>query len=319
MKKIYMSALLVGLAMPATLFASEFDGPYLGINVGNNRSSVTSLSDKDSGYLGLKAGYNWDLNGFLLGAEGFVDGHSDSYTNQDSGLDLRFGIPLNLWLIYAKLGLVGTDPGTRAHGGLGVEYSLTKRWSVNAEWTTDSKDDAGSTFKNNNMAIGLNYHFGGEPAKAAPVAAVASPVVVANPPVEKVVAAPVYKTVLLDKLITLEGSSFASGSAKLNPSAGAQLDKGVEFAAKYQNTNLVVTGYTDDRGDAKKNLQLSAARAEAVKSYLVKHGVAADRISTKGEGEASPIADNKTAEGRAKNRRVEITSVVKEEKKVLVQ
>jgi OOP family OmpA-OmpF porin len=117
----------------------------------------------------------------------------------------------------------------------------------------------------------------------------------------------------------LEGTSFASGSAKLNASADAQLNQVVEFAAKYKDAALKITGYTDDRGDVNKNIKLSAARAESVKAYLVKHGVAADRLSTKGEGSANPVASNKTAEGRAQNRRVEIGSVVKEEKKVLVQ
>ncbi|NOT82262.1 MAG: OmpA family protein, partial [Gallionella sp.] len=67
-----------------------------------------------------------------------------------------------------------------------------------------------------------------------------------------------------------------------------------------------------------KNVKLSAARAAAVKAYLVKKGVAADRISTKGVGSANPVGDNKTKEGRAANRRVEVTSTVREEKKVRV-
>ena len=77
--------------------------------------------------------------------------------------------------------------------------------------------------------------------------------------------------------------------------------------------------YTDDRGNAAKNVKLSAARAAAVKAYLVGKGVAADRVTTKGAGSANPIGDNKTDAGRAQNRRVEIKSVITEVKKVQVR
>ncbi len=354
MKKITVAtALFLGAHLSAAN-ANDFEGPYLGLHLGNNRASATSLPDKNNGYLGLKAGYNWAWNSLLLGAEGYADTHSSSYTGQDAGLDARLGLPMNQWLPYARLGLVGTSPGMRPHGGVGVEYSLNHRWSVNAEWTTDSKDDAGVTRKNNNIAIGFNFRLGAEPARAEPAATVPAAPAVDNTMAERAAAEraaaekaaaeraaaeraaaekaaaeraaaskapvqPAYKTIFSDKPVTLEGSSFASGSAKLNKSAGEQLDKVVEFAAARQDANLTVTGYTDDRGNAQSNLKLSAARAEAVKAYLVQHGVAADRIIAKGEGATNPIADNKTAEGRAKNRRVEINSVIREEKKVLVQ
>lgn len=332
-KSTLVAALLFGAQLSTGIHASEFEGAYLGLHLGNNQSSATLRPDRSSGYLGLKAGYNWGWNNLLLGAEGYVDTHSDSYTGQDAGLDARLGLPMNRWLPYARLGLVDTAPGTRPHGGLGVEYSLDDRWSVNAEWTTDSKNDGGATYKNRNIAIGLNFRLGAELASAAPPAVTSAPAVdntmaeraaadkaaAERDAASEAAAQPAYKTISSDKPITLEGSSFASGSAKLNKSAGEQLDKAVEFAANRQDANLTVTGYTDDRGDAQSNLNLSAARAEAVKAYLVEHGVAADRILTKGEGAANPVADNKTAAGRAKNRRVEINSVIREEKKVLVQ
>jgi outer membrane protein OmpA-like peptidoglycan-associated protein len=321
MKKITLAMAIFLGAHLASVHANEFEGAYLGLHLGNNRSSATSLPDQNNGYLGLKAGYNWDWNSLLLGAEGYADTHSNSYTGEDAGLDARLGFPMNRWLPYARLGLVGTNPGVRPHGGLGVEYSLNRRWSVNAEWATDRKDDAGITRKNNNVAIGFNFHLGAEPARATPAAAATPAPAVDNTPGERAAApaAPAYKTIFSDKPITLEGSSFASGSAKLNESAGEQLDKVVEFAAARPDANLMVTGHTDDRGDAQSNLKLSAARAEAVKAYLVQHGVAADRIIARGEGAANPVADNETAEGRAKNRRVEVNSVIREEKKVLVR
>lgn len=128
----------------------------------------------------------------------------------------------------------------------------------------------------------------------------------------------VWKSVVTEKLITIEGTNFDTNSAKLKPEADKKLNEVVDFAASNKDANLAITGYTDSRGSDKLNQNLSTRRAESVKAYLVKKGVAADRIITKGEGAANPVADNKTGEGRAKNRRVEIKSMVKEEKKVRV-
>jgi len=339
MKRISLSILLVSIAVNSN--ASEFEGGYIGANLGSNTAAATALSDKKSTYLGLKAGYNWDWNNFVVGAEGFVDAHQDSYTSSDAGVDARLGLPMDRWMPYAKLGLAATTPGARLHGGVGVEYRLTDRWSVNAEWTRDSKDDSGVTKKNNNIAVGLNMYFGATSAKAEPVAMVAAPVdhsaaekaaadkaaadkaaadkAAADKAAADKAVQPQYKTLFTDRPVTLEGTSFASGSAKLNPAASAQLDKVVEFAAVRKEANFLITGYTDDRGNAQNNVALSAARAEAVKAYLVGKGVEADRLSTRGLGSENPVADNQTSEGRAKNRRVEISSVVKEAQKVLVQ
>ena len=73
------------------------------------------------------------------------------------------------------------------------------------------------------------------------------------------------------------------------------------------SARVVVGGYTDDVGDAKANLNLSKARAHSVGRFLMKHGVAAKTLIAKGYGEAKPIASNKTAAGRSKNRRIEFT------------
>lgn len=75
---------------------------------------------------------------------------------------------------------------------------------------------------------------------------------------------------------------------------------------KYPENVLTIKGYTDNTGTAKINAPLSEKRADAVKGQLIASGVPADAISTVGMGDASPIGDNKTATGRAQNRRVEI-------------
>jgi len=72
---------------------------------------------------------------------------------------------------------------------------------------------------------------------------------------------------------------------------------------------IVAVGHTDSVGPEAYNQRLSVRRAEAVKAYLVSKGIEANRVYTEGKGEAQPVADNKTKDGRAKNRRVEIEVV----------
>jgi len=98
--------------------------------------------------------------------------------------------------------------------------------------------------------------------------------------------------------------SFDSGRARVRPDMAPILSK---FAQGLDSTmNVQITGHTDSQGSDAVNNPLSKERADAVRDYLVGQGVSATRISTVGRGEAQPIADNATAEGRAKNRRVEI-------------
>jgi outer membrane protein OmpA-like peptidoglycan-associated protein len=109
-------------------------------------------------------------------------------------------------------------------------------------------------------------------------------------------------------VITLSGEVlFTSDKAELLPTAEAKLSE-VARALTQQNRDarIVVEGHTDSQGSESYNLELSMKRAEAVRDYLASHGVAADRISAKGMGEAQPVGQNSTPHGRANNRRVEI-------------
>jgi outer membrane protein OmpA-like peptidoglycan-associated protein len=109
-------------------------------------------------------------------------------------------------------------------------------------------------------------------------------------------------------VITLSGSVlFASDKAELLPEAQQRLTE-VANALNSRNPNaqIVIEGHSDSKGSKSYNLELSARRAEAVRTYLISQGIGANRISSQGLGFTHPISDNKTAEGRANNRRVEI-------------
>ena len=98
---------------------------------------------------------------------------------------------------------------------------------------------------------------------------------------------------------------FESGSSILT-SAGTQiLDEMAVALSKVQGKNVKIIGHTDSSGDPKKNVSLSQERAEAVKKYLIGKNIPVTRLSTAGLGAEKPVADNTTAEGRKKNRRIE--------------
>ncbi len=102
---------------------------------------------------------------------------------------------------------------------------------------------------------------------------------------------------------------FDTSKATIKAESSSQLEEIAKVMNEYSNANFKLEGHTDSTGSAAKNLQLSKDRAAAVKDYLIAKGVSADRLSSEGYGITKPIASNKTVEGRAKNRRVEIMLV----------
>lgn len=98
---------------------------------------------------------------------------------------------------------------------------------------------------------------------------------------------------------------FESGSAILTASGQQILNEMAAALHKVGGKKVKIVGHTDSSGDASKNLLLSQQRANAVKDYLVTKSVSADNLSTEGVGSNKPVADNDTAEGRRKNRRIE--------------
>ncbi len=138
----------------------------------------------------------------------------------------------------------------------------------------------------------------------APMAAPApAPAPMAAPaPAPVVVAAPAKVTYAADAF-------FDFDKAVLKPEGKAKLDDLVGKVKGISLEVIIAVGHTDSIGKEGYNQKLSVARSEAVKAYLVSKGIEKNRVYTEGKGEKSPVADNKTSEGRAKNRRVEIEVV----------
>ena len=145
--------------------------------------------------------------------------------------------------------------------------------------------------------------------RAAAPAAVVAPAARPAPAAPAARPAPAPQPPAATKVTYAADAFFDFDKAVLKPEGRAKLD---DLVSKIQGINLeviIAVGHTDSVGTDAYNQRLSVRRAEAVKAYLVSKGIERNRVYTEGKGEKQPVADNKTAEGRAKNRRVEIEVV----------
>jgi OOP family OmpA-OmpF porin len=145
---------------------------------------------------------------------------------------------------------------------------------------------------------------------AAPAPApVAAPAPAPAPAAAAPAPAPAPQPPAATKVTYAADAFFDFDKAVLKPEGKAKLD---DLVGKVKDINLeviIAVGHTDSVGADSYNQKLSVKRAEAVKAYLVSKGIEKNRVYTEGKGEKQPVADNKTSEGRAKNRRVEIEVV----------
>ncbi len=103
----------------------------------------------------------------------------------------------------------------------------------------------------------------------------------------------------------LDGVLFDSNRATLQEESFPRLDRVVEYMTHRPASRIRIAGHTDNVGNARRNQRLSEQRAEAVRAYLVAHGIDESRIEAVGFGDQQPVASNDTEEGRAQNRRIE--------------
>lgn len=114
------------------------------------------------------------------------------------------------------------------------------------------------------------------------------------------------KTLLSGGSYIIENLDFASGSFAIPNSALGELDKLITFFQTNPKHSIIIDGFTDSSGSKENNLRLSKLRAKAIAEYLSKKGINPERVLYFGNGEANPIAPNQTAEGRKKNRRIQV-------------
>lgn len=280
-------------------------------------------------YFAIEAGY-FDLGKYTFNAvttrNGVVAGKT-RYRGAD--LDLVAQLPLTQRLsVLGRLGGQYTRTGTSIGGngivipastyssdkdfngkaGVGLEYKFSEALAIRAEAERSRPRDAiGNRGNVDLFSIGLVYKLG-RPA-AAPYVAPA-PVVEAPAPVAEVAPAPAPAPQPTSEKVSFAAEAlFDFDKAVVKPEGKVALD---DMMSKLQGMNtevMVAVGHTDSVGSDAYNAKLSLRRAEAVKAYLVSKGLDPARLYTEGKGETQPIADNATAEGRAKNRRVNIEIV----------
>lgn len=308
-----------------------------------NGSTVTAFSRDEKDAVAYKVFVGKQLNRYLALEGGYFDLGEFSFnaTTSDGLLRGRAGFRgvnldlLGQWPLTERLSVLGrvgmnyakastrfagnrlnavTGPDVsekklNAKAGLGFEYKLSEALALRAEVERYRVNDAiGNRGDVDMVTIGLAYKLGRPAAAAprylAPPEPAVAPAVVEQPPAPAPAPVPVS-----EKVSFAAEALFDFDKSVVKPEGAAALD---DLLAKLQgmNTEVMVTvGHTDSVGTDAYNEKLSLRRADAVKGYLVSKGLDASRIYTEGKGETQAMADNATAAGRAKNRRVTVEVV----------
>lgn len=221
------------------------------------------------------------------------------------------------------------------NGGLGIDWRLDEDWKLRTELNyhtvADNKFDGidgpslgglfGGPYKSYlTFDVGFNYYLEkGAPSKYCNLYTGISGEQKAAIDYDRIedmikrhIPKEVTKEVVVEKAAqaagerwVLVGCNFAFNSAKLSGEAYPILYDAAKTLLTNHEMNVEIHGYTDNAGSKEYNKKLSQKRADVVKAYLVSKGVSASRLTAVGMGEANPVADNKTADGRAMNRRIE--------------
>ncbi|MPY25952.1 OmpA family protein [Shewanella sp. YLB-07] len=177
---------------------------------------------------------------------------------------------------------------------VGLDYRLSKNWSLRGEYQfiDGIGDEEVMQADMHFVSLGLSYHFGQKRQFiAAPIPEMVEPVV---------------EWVLVTTQVSLKPSATFNFDSSIIK-ASAQLTALITQLQLSSEGSIEITGHTDSSGSAKYNQWLSERRANAIADHLIQNGISSSRITAIGKGESSPAASNETAEGRAENRRVDIT------------
>lgn len=286
---------------------------YVGAKVGktwlDDACHNTESCDLDGTTAGALLGYNFADWLALEGGYDYLGKFNGAGIDRDTAEAFTIAPKLSVGLtdtldLYGKVGgarvFYGNSSDYSYLGAAGLEYAATSNLGVRLEYQylSDINNDVVRA-KAHTTTLGLVYRFGGSE-EPAPVMAPVKPAPVAQPAPEPEI---VTKTFEFQRL---DSKTFANDSAELSVEKKAQLNDLVIFMKEHPQAKVEVTGHTDSSGPEAYNQTLSEKRALAVASVLEEKGIAASRIKATGQGESSPVASNKTAEGREQNRRVEI-------------
>ena len=319
MSNKYFALLPLAVLISGVAQAAPANPYYVGVRLGdanyshfeqNGHTSNLGLKQNDLG-AGIFAGYNiapWFA--FETGYTWLGDAQINHQNIKQHAFDLTGKATWHLndsWDLFAKAG--GSYMLTTYHGngisdtddhlvstvGAGVEYQLTDHLSTRIEYQyyhdLSSKPrgtDLSYKFDTNFYGLSLVYNWG------------AAPVVVDT------IAPAMAQTVTIEPSTLSLG--FGVNQYKLTTANENALQPMMKRLTRYPSAKIVVTGYTSNTGTAANNLILSEKRAHAVASELAKYVVNPVQVTAQGMGQQHPIASNATAEGRAQNRRVEISS-----------
>lgn len=322
---------------------ATIDEPRLRASLAANGETVTGFS-KDQRDTGYKLFVGRQLNQYFAVEAGYFDLGKFDFKSTTSGngvlngeagfrgvnLDLLGQLPLSQRLsLLGRVGMHYTKTNTEFSGnrllgstnthaserklnaklGLGLEYKFSEALALRGEVERYRLNDAvGNRGDADLYSVSLVYKLG-RPASATPAyqpAPEVAPVVAMPAPV--VVAAPAPAPVA-EKVSFASEALFDFDQSTLKPQGKAALDQLLSQLTGMDLEVIVTVGHTDAVGSDAYNQKLSQRRAEAVKAYLVTQGVETNRVYTEGKGETQPVADNTTAAGRAKNRRVTVEVV----------
>lgn len=319
MKKAVLSASIIGALMATTpLFADE--GSYIGARLGASQlSDACNLSGApctdNSFSAGFFGGYDWNEYIALEFAYDFLGGYETTFIDgttaysQNANLSAftlapKFSYPFtDDWAVFGKIGGAYTTYGDRNKvallGGVGIEYDLTTAWSGRLEYQRiNGVNDGWFETDVNTVWLGVSYSFG--KALAASYAATQAPIEEKPQIVEPVILTKTFNQVKAQE-------TFAFNSTELEDSKKSDFGQLVGLMQEHPESTVTIIGHTDSSGSKEVNKRISEARAESIAAYLESRSIERSRITVIGKGEADPIADNSTPEGRAQNRRVEIT------------
>ncbi|ORT50348.1 hypothetical protein ST37_10765 [Vibrio sp. qd031] len=337
MNKSTIAVVTLALSQGLLIQVAQADEPgYLGARLGyselsSNACSLDTPCDDGSLGGGIYGGYNFNQ---YFALEAGLDLLGDFETNLGADvtgdalmkaitLAPKFTYPISQEFdIFAKIGGAymnyDGDSDVVPTGSLGLEYQLTKGLNARLEYQRyqDFTDTIVKGLDVNFFGLGLSYLFGApEPdttseSEARPVAEAPAAQPADDEPVVATVAATAAAATEIGKKQQnqlFDQGTFESGSAKLSDQGMESLMPLRELLAAHPMARAEIVGHTDSGGSEEFNQALSEARAQAVADFLVEGGVSREQLIVEGDGELFPIATNETEEGRAQNRRVEVT------------